>query len=141
MGFEVRLSGLSLYISSDPHLVPFVQSHLGGPGSIVYHATDGADALCSGPRASFIAPPNVLSFPPCSRPAWSQGERQNNTALWLCKLGGPGESWLGSVLAFLNFLKSSRWRVAVAKENLGIIFSQGPLSIFICLWWQTSVWA
>ena len=62
-----------------------------------------------------------------------------NTALWLCKLGGPGESWLGSVLAFLNFLRSSRWRVAVAKENLGIIFSQGPLSIFIYLWWQTSV--
>lgn len=55
------------------------------------------------------------------------------------KLGESGESWLDSMLAFLGFPWDSRWRVKVEKEDLGIIFSQGPLSIFMCLWWQTSV--
>lgn len=57
----------------------------------------------------------------------------------LLQVGASGESWSGSVLAVLRFLEGSRWRVEVAKEDLGIIFSQGPLSIFMYVWWQTSV--
>lgn len=57
--------------------------------------------------------------------------------LGFCKVGRSGESWLGLLLIF--FQLSWGWRVEVVKEDLGIIFCQGPLSIFLYLWWQTSV--
>ena len=48
---------------------------------------------------------------------------------------GWAQCWPSS--AFLR-VAGGGWG-GVAKEDLGIIFSQGPLSIFMYLWWQTSV--